>query len=116
MPKAHQNIEWPSDDEIVRLVAEHGYAQAAKVLGVSRTGLQDHANRHDLRDRITEAKTVKVEFDDVPPASYAQAYFSLKEGLESLFGRPVDVVTSSGLENPFFRERIDAERRTVYAR
>ena len=57
-----------------------------------------------------------VEFDDVPPATYAQAYFSLKEGLESLFGRPVDLVTSSGLENPFFRERIDAERRMVYAR
>ena len=57
-----------------------------------------------------------VEFDDVPPATYAQAYFSLKEGLESLFGRPVDLVMSSGLANPFFRERINAERRTVYAR
>ena len=51
-----------------------------------------------------------------PAATYAQAYFSLKEGLESLFGRPVDLVTSSGLENPFFRERIDAECRMVYAR
>ena len=57
-----------------------------------------------------------VEFDDVPPAAYAEAYFTLKEGLESLFGRPVDLVTSSGLANPFFRERIAAERTTVYAR
>ena len=52
----------------------------------------------------------------MPPAAYAEAYFTLKEGLESLFGRPVDLVTNSGLANPFFRERIVAERRTVYAR
>ena len=57
-----------------------------------------------------------VEFDDVPPAAYAEAYFTLKEGLESLFGRSVDLVTSSGLANPFFRARVNAERRTVYAR
>lgn len=57
-----------------------------------------------------------VEFDDVPPAAYAQAYFALKEGLESLFGRPVDLVTISSLANPYFRERITAERQNVYAR
>jgi predicted nucleotidyltransferase len=57
-----------------------------------------------------------VEFDDVPPARYAQAYFFLKEGLEDLFGRPVDLVTDSGLANPYFRERIASESRNVYAR
>jgi predicted nucleotidyltransferase len=57
-----------------------------------------------------------VEFDEVPPAAYAQAYFALKEGLESLFGRPVDLVTNSSLANPYFRERIIAERQNVYAR
>jgi predicted nucleotidyltransferase len=56
------------------------------------------------------------EFDDVPPAAYAKACFALKEGLESLFGRPVDIVTGSSLANPYFRERILAERQTVYAR
>ena len=57
-----------------------------------------------------------VEFDDVPPAAYAKAYFALKEGHESLFGRPVDLVTGSSLVNPYFRERILAERQSVYAR
>jgi uncharacterized protein len=57
-----------------------------------------------------------VEFDDVPPAAYAKAYFALKDGLESLFGRPVDLVTGSSLANPYFRERVLAERQTVYAR
>ena len=57
-----------------------------------------------------------VEFDDLPPADYARAYFALKEGLESLFGRPVDLVTGSSLANPYFRDRVAAERRNVYAR
>jgi len=57
-----------------------------------------------------------VEFDDVSPADYAQAYFVLKEGLESLFGRPIDLVTDSSLANPYFRDRITAERQMMYAR
>src|SRR5471030_2371445 len=55
-----------------------------------------------------------VEFDDVPPAAWA--YFALKDGLESPFGRPVDLVTGSSVANPYFRERILAARKTVYAR
>jgi predicted nucleotidyltransferase len=57
-----------------------------------------------------------VEFDDMPPARYAEAYFSLKEGLEKLFGRPVDLVTGSGLANPYLRTRIANESRNVFAR
>jgi predicted nucleotidyltransferase len=57
-----------------------------------------------------------VEFETLPPAQYADAYFALKEALEALFGRPVDLVTPSSLANPYFRDRIAAERRTVYAR
>lgn len=56
-----------------------------------------------------------VEFGDVAPAAYAQAFFSLKAGLETLFGRPVDLLTPSGLTNPFFRQRVVAERQTLYA-
>jgi hypothetical protein len=36
--------------------------------------------------------------------------------LETLFGRPVDLVTAVSLENPYFRERVLAERQLVYAR
>lgn len=56
-----------------------------------------------------------VEFDNAPPAAYAQAYFTLKEGLEALFGRSVDLVTESSLVNPYFRQRVAAERQSVYA-
>jgi predicted nucleotidyltransferase len=40
----------------------------------------------------------------------------LKESLEALFDRPVDLVTDAGLENPYFRDHVIAECKLVYAR
>lgn len=57
-----------------------------------------------------------VEFDDMPPHQHADAYFNLKEGLESLFGRRVDLINVNSITNPFFRARVVAERRVVYER
>lgn len=42
-------------------------------------------------------------------------YFDLKEGLEKLFGRQVDVVMPEAITNPIFREHVDQERTVVYA-
>lgn len=42
-------------------------------------------------------------------------YFDLKEGLEKVFGRPVDVVTEDSLKNPYFKASIERSRRAVYA-
>ncbi len=56
-----------------------------------------------------------VEFEDLPPARYADAFSSLKQDLEALFGRPVDLITEANLANPYFRARVEAERQAVYA-
>ena len=56
-----------------------------------------------------------VELEPLAPAEYADAYFTLKDDLEALFGRPVDLVISGSLENPYFRESVDAHRVSVYA-
>jgi len=56
-----------------------------------------------------------VEFEPMAPAAYADAYFELKEGLETLFGRAVDLVTRSAVVNPYFRESIQASRQQIYA-
>lgn len=42
-------------------------------------------------------------------------YFDLKEGLEKIFGRSVDVVVETAVRNPYFRASIEASRRNVYA-
>ena len=83
--------------------------------GARRLDVFGSAIRDDF-DPVRSDLDFLVEFDAVPPARYAQAYFTLKEGLEKLFGRPVDLVTGSSLANPYFRERIASESRNVYAR
>jgi len=57
-----------------------------------------------------------VEFDDLTPDRYADAYFSLQQSLQEMFGRPVDLITTSNLANPYFRKRVLAETQSVYAR
>ena len=83
--------------------------------GARRLDVFGSATRDDF-DPASSDLDFLVEFDEVPPARYADAYFALKEGLEKLFGRPVDLVTGSSLNNPYFRQRIADERRNVYAR
>lgn len=38
--------DWPPIEGLVALVREHGQAGAARLLGVSRTGLRDHLEKH----------------------------------------------------------------------
>jgi predicted nucleotidyltransferase len=43
------------------------------------------------------------------------AYFGLKEELERLVGRPVDLVMPKALENPHFAASVERSRRELYA-
>ncbi|NIR28169.1 MAG: hypothetical protein GWN84_02315 [Gammaproteobacteria bacterium] len=56
-----------------------------------------------------------VEFEDMAPGDYADAYFGLLEGLEGLFGRRVDLLTTPSVTNPYLREGIKATRVELYA-
>jgi predicted nucleotidyltransferase len=56
-----------------------------------------------------------VEFGALPPGARADAYFGLKEALEKLFGRSVDLVMTHAIRNRFFLQAIAARRELVYA-
>jgi uncharacterized protein len=56
-----------------------------------------------------------VVFDELPPIENSNAYFVLKQGLESIFARPVDLVVERAIRNPHFKSRVQAERQPVYA-
>ena len=56
-----------------------------------------------------------VEFQPIPIAEYADAYFGLLESLQLLFGRPIDLVVESAIENPYFRESVEETRTPLYA-
>ncbi len=57
-----------------------------------------------------------VEFTDPTASSYADDYFGLKEALEAVLHRPVDLITRPSVRNPYFLGRIEATRELVYAR
>jgi uncharacterized protein len=90
-------------------------ADLCRRTGARRLDLFGSAARGDF-DPATSDLDFVVEFDDLPPVQYADAYFALKESLEALFGRHVDLLTPAGLENPYLRDRVNAERQLVYAR
>lgn len=70
-----------------------------------------------LTDRFDETRSdvdFLVEFEpDVD--SYFEAYFGLKETLEDIVGRPVDLVTSNMLQNPYFAESVRQSAEELYA-
>lgn len=43
---------------------------------------------------------------------YYGTYFGLKEGLEQILGRPVDVVSATSIDNPYFRDQVMRTRET----
>jgi predicted nucleotidyltransferase len=55
-----------------------------------------------------------VEFEEGAPGLF-DAYFGLKESLEQLLGRPVDLVMPKALENPYFAASVERSRRELYA-
>lgn len=58
---------------------------------------------------------VLVEFDsDRPGFDYFGTYFTLKEGLEDLLGRPVDVVSTMSIRNPYFCDEVMRTRELLY--
>lgn len=83
--------------------------------GALRLDLFGSATRADF-DVTRSDLDFLVEFEPLDPAQYAQAYFALKEGLERLFERPVDLVTESSLANPYFRQRVGSESQNLYGR
>ena len=56
-----------------------------------------------------------VEFDRSAPQHPFDAYFGLKEALEELFGRPVDLVEAGAVRNPYLKASIEQTRENIYA-
>jgi hypothetical protein len=93
-----------------------------------RDELADLCRRHHVRrlfvfgsaarDDFDPARSdvdLLVEFGPVPEGGYADAYFSLREALEALLGREVDLVAASALRNPYIKADIERTRSLLYA-
>lgn len=84
---------------------------------------QYHVQRLDLfgsaatgTDRPDESDLdFLVEFEPLPAGAYADTYFGLLESPERLFGRPVDLVVSDAVRNPYFQQSVEQSKMLLYA-
>jgi predicted nucleotidyltransferase len=55
-----------------------------------------------------------VKFDKADSYDPFDRYFGLREQLETLLGRPVDLVFEKEFYNPYFRETVNRTKRVIY--
>ena len=81
--------------------------------GVRRLEVFGSAAKGELREGSDVDLLVQfARRDDMGPADQ---YFGLKEALEELFGRPVDLLTEGAVRNRYLRMAIEQERKLLYA-
>jgi predicted nucleotidyltransferase len=81
---------------------------------VSRLEVFGSAARGEF-DPLRSDLDLLVEFLPLPGTDRFAQYFGLKEDLESLFGRSVDLVLAGALRNPFFIQGVNESRVLLYA-
>jgi len=57
-----------------------------------------------------------VQFGNVDILEYADNYFDLKDKLEKLLGREIDLLENQAIRNPIFRKILDRDKKIVYDR
>jgi uncharacterized protein len=71
-----------------------------------------------LTDKFKDSSDIDIliQFYQVDLVEYFDNYMDLKEALEQLFKRPVDLVENQAIRNPIFRRIVDREKQLVYER
>ena len=66
-------------------------------------------------DPSTSDLDMIVEFEKMPPSEHAKRYFGLLADLEDVLKKPVDLIESGPIRNPYFREAIEESQVVIYA-
>jgi uncharacterized protein len=84
-------------------------------LGVRRLDVFGSAATGDFKPETSDLDFL-VEFEvGARGSGFGGPYFNLKESLEELFGRSVDLVMASAIKNPYFKESVERSRVQLYA-
>ena|GEM_PF-252156 len=93
-------------EQIARICEHHG---------VRRLEVFGSAARADDFDTTRSDADFIVEFDTSIDRPTLDDYFSLREALEQILGRPVDLVMAGSVNNPYLQQTIDQSREAIYA-
>jgi predicted nucleotidyltransferase len=71
-----------------------------------------------LTDKFDDSSDIDmlIQFGHVDLLDYFDNYMDLKEELEELLNRPIDLVENQAIRNPIFRRIVDREKKLVYER
>jgi predicted nucleotidyltransferase len=98
------------------------------LIDVNRDKLIELCNKHKVKElylfgsilteKFNETSDIDllIQFHQIELLDYFDNYMELKEELEQLFSRPVDLVENQAIRNPIFRRVIEREKQLIYER
>jgi len=97
-------------------IAQHGQsiAELCRRYHVRRLELFGSAVGNNFDPQSSDVDFL-VEFEPLAEGQYADAYFGLRESLQLLLSRPVDLVMTRAIHNRYFLEAIEPTRTLLYA-
>ena len=101
---ANQLANLEIDDERIAEICRRWHVQELSLFGSAARGELRPDSDIDLM----------VAFDPKAPRTF-EAYLSIKEEFERLFGREVDLITKGPIRNPFRRRSIEHDLKVIYA-
>ena len=89
-------------------------AELCRSFGVRRLDVFGSVVREDF-DPVRSDVDFLVDFLEDEERNRFRDYFALRDALERVLGRPVDLVMARALTNRYLEAAIEAERQLVYA-
>ena len=98
------------------------------LIDVNKDKLIELCNKHKVKElylfgsilteKFNESSDIDllIQFQQIELLDYFDNYMELKEELEQLFRRPVDLVENQAIRNPIFRRVIEREKQLIYER
>jgi uncharacterized protein len=86
---------------------------ACRRFGVARLELFGSATENNF-DASASDLDFLVSFNESARAKAFDNFFGLRERLEEIFLRPIDLVTVASIKNPYLRREIEKQRQPVY--
>jgi uncharacterized protein len=99
--------------EIFELCKKH---HVKKLFAFGSVMRDDFTEKSDI-DFLYEFDTSGIDFDNLDSSEYdyADNFFSLKESLETLLHRKVDLLSYKEIRNRFLRKSIDEDKQLIYS-
>ncbi len=99
---------------MVPLVEAHReqLARLCRAYGVARLDVFGSAAKGTFKPDSSDLDFI-AQFEGTRAPDYAERFWRFAEALESLFGRPVDLLTERMIRNPYFREDVEQTRQLV---